>query len=176
MDQFFSSNEVKKTLFGNNYDKYQYDPILKLPPSKDDEDNSDDESDTPKKKYNFGVTIKTDVDLGLKTWIIDEDNICQAKLEEIESKYGGYSLILNENIKYRYIKANTPIKIIFYYDYIWAQKHKNYTGKIPYGINLKLDLLDINNPNPKTYSKTFKQVDLKYEINIPIINNLELVI
>ncbi|QGR53838.1 hypothetical protein [Moumouvirus maliensis] len=176
MDNFFGSEEVKKSLFGNKYENYKYDPILKLPQPKDDEDDSDNESDVTDKKYNFRIKIKTDQHLILKTQILDENNICQAKFEKKESKYGGYSLILDENKKYTYIKAGTSIKIIFYYDFIWAQKNKNFTGKIPYGVNLVLDLLDINNPNPETYSKTFQQIDLKYVNNIPIINNLELVI
>ncbi|AVL94695.1 hypothetical protein ma309 [Moumouvirus australiensis] len=173
MDKFFSSDEVKKNLFGNNYDKYKYDPILKLP---QDKDESDDESDTSNKKYNFRVKIKTDQHLNLKTWIIDGGNKCEAQLQNNESKYGGYSLILDENIKYKYIKTGTPVKIIFYYDFIWAQKNKNFSGKIPYGVNLVLDLLDIDNPNPEIYSKTFQQVELKYENNIPFINNINIII
>ncbi|AGF85451.1 hypothetical protein QJ854_gp331 [Moumouvirus goulette] len=180
MDEYFGSDEVKKNLFGSDYNKYKYDPILKLPVHQIYQDN-DGDIKTKKEKYsNFGVKIKSDKDNNVKTWILKDNLVCKSKLENNESKYGGYSLIINDTVddlKYKYIKKNTPIKLIFYYDFIWATKNKNMgSNKLAYGVNLKVDLLDLDNENPEIYSKTFKQIDLTYTMNVPIINNIELII
>nr|WBF70892.1 hypothetical protein [Megavirus caiporensis] len=163
IDDYFGSDNFKNNLFGSK--KLFYESIIKEKNNQDDSDDSDDDNIAEKYfKCKFKVSKKQDKEIELLTHILTNGIFCKSTFTDNKSKYGGYNLHLNDE-KYSCLTGNSKIKLIFYYDYVWANSHK-------YGISLKIDLIDINNENPKTYTNQYtnKKFELDLEPKITLCN------
>nr|QZX43241.1 hypothetical protein [Mimivirus sp.] len=102
-------------------------------------------------RYYFKCKLKTlgseNEEIKSLTHILTNGVFCKSTLSDNKSKYKGYHLHL-DNKKYPCLTENSKIKLNFYYDYVWFNNYK-------YGIGLKIDLMDINNENPKIYTNQY---------------------
>lgn len=146
VDEWAGSEEMRIKLFGKRASKYQYQKCIKSPEAKDDDDDSDDD-DKPKK----GKKAKNSGDEKKKYPPMD---YVKMKLNVVASGSGRINktkLKRIEGSKKTFVKADTvtevaneirflsEIKIIFYFNKIWANKTAAQGATvIPYGMGFKV--------------------------------------
>lgn len=160
MDEFFGSDDFKKNLSSSK--KLSYEPIIKKKIDEQDEDENEYVDGIGMERYYFKCKLKISNDkneeIKTLTHILKNGAFCKSTLTNNKSKYKGYHLHLDDK-KYLCLSENSKIKLIFYYDYVWVNSYK-------YGIGLKIDLMDINNENPKTYISQKFDFDFKPKIKL----------
>ncbi|AVG46102.1 hypothetical protein [Acanthamoeba polyphaga mimivirus] len=166
MDEFFGSDNFQKNFSSSK--KLSYEPIVKKKIDEQDEDENEYVDEIGIERYYFKCKLKTsdnkNEEIKSLTHILNNGIFCKSTLSDNKSKYKGYHLHLNNN-KYSCLTENSKIKLIFYYDYVWVNSYK-------YGIGLKIDLMDINNENPKIYTNQYanQKFNLDFKPKITLHN------
>ncbi|AZL89478.1 hypothetical protein QKC54_gp0344 [Megavirus baoshan] len=135
-DEFFGSNKMRKQIFKNRADDYQYQPIIRTPQEKDDDDN-DDNNDKKKPKEN---KVRYDfIKMKFNMTGSGENRVNKTKLIELkgDKKVSVEADTITEianNIRFL-----SEIKFIFYYTKVWANTSKPQGGgKKLYGVGFKV--------------------------------------
>lgn len=147
VDEWAGSEEMRIKLFGKRASKYQYQKCIKSPEAKDDDEDDGDDDDKPKK----GKKAKKSGDEKKKYPPMD---YVKMKLNVVGSGSGRINVTKLKRIegsKKTFVKADTvtevaneirflsEIKIIFYFNKIWANKTVAQGATvIPYGMGFKV--------------------------------------
>nr|WBF70894.1 hypothetical protein [Megavirus caiporensis] len=136
-DEFFGSNKMRKQIFKNRADDYQYQPIIRTPQEKDDDDD-DDNNDNKKKskenkvRYDF-IKMKFNM-IGDKENRVNKTKLIELKGDKkVPVKADTITEVANN------IRFLSEIKFIFYYTKVWANTSKPQGGgKKLYGVGFKV--------------------------------------
>jgi hypothetical protein len=141
-DEFFGSDELKKKIFGQNADKYMYQPLIRPPGEKDADD---DEDEKPKKNASSHPPIEKVDSCKMKLNIIPDGElrVNKTKLKRVSETKNGIKKetvvaktlteVANE------VKFLSQVKLIFYFSKVWANKTATNGAKHKmYGVGLKI--------------------------------------
>ncbi|QGR53836.1 hypothetical protein [Moumouvirus maliensis] len=131
-DQFFGSKNLRKKIFGNNCEQYQYQPIIRKPQEQNN-DNKNKTNGENKPKCDF-VKIKFNM-AGSNESRVNRTKLFQIKTggEKEPVKADTITEVAN------HIRFQSEIKFIFYYVKIWANSSKTQgLNKYLYGVGLKI--------------------------------------
>ncbi|AGC01838.1 hypothetical protein H012_gp625 [Acanthamoeba polyphaga moumouvirus] len=131
-DQFFGSNKLRKKIFGNNADQYQYQPIIRTPQEQNN-DEKKNKSGEDKPKHDF-VKLKFNM-AGSGESRVNRTKLFQIKSEKEKEPINADTITEVAN----HIRFQSEIKFIFYYVKIWANSSKTQgLNKYLYGVGLKV--------------------------------------
>src|ERR1700733_10824011 len=162
-DEFFGSDKIKKKLFKEKAKEYMYQPIVRKPNIKEEDDvdsDNDNKKFTKKKKedveaYPDKCKLKFNIRYGdndehfnVTTIILTEKTTDGKKIEETKKTEMKPTTIteISELIKYR-----SDVRYMIYYYKLWAAKSKlqGATYKM-YGVGLKIIALEYTPPSGST--------------------------
>ena len=165
IDKFMSSESTAKKLFGDEYTKYQYSPIIREP-SEDSQkkrlkDKKEPYCNTFKVHFNSKKEphrLITNVSIVTK-----DENGKKIKMKEMPSTVTEME---------KFITWNSSIQFVMLYSGIWAQKSAIVKGsKKLYGIKLKMLTVDVY-PAQKTQSYTNIDINSEDEDDVELNNKL----
>ncbi|AVL93701.1 hypothetical protein mvi_341 [Megavirus vitis] len=133
-DEYFGSNKMRKQIFKNRADDYQYQPIIRTPQEKDDDDDDNDKKKSKENKvrYDF-IKMKFNM-IGDKENRVNKTKLIELKGDKKVSVRADTITEVANNIRFL-----SEIKFIFYYTKVWANTSKPQGGgKKLYGVGFKV--------------------------------------
>ena len=161
IDEYASSEPVKKAIFGDNASKYKYLRLVKEPNDNDDDDIDDNNKEKKEKKVRFEFCkLKFDVDYKVSPSDVKEGEkrILTTLFVNNNGKPEQVDIATISDME-KYVPWNSSVRLICSLSHIWAEKNPKKKGELrEYAFKVKILQMVVTNNTQKTESirNTFK--------------------
>ena len=155
-DEWAGSDEMRNQLFGKRADKYEYQPCVKTPEPRD---NDDDDKKSSLKKFKKEYPIYSYIKMKFNMRQTGKERVNITRLKKVDGKTKNFVKAKTITDIANEIRFLSEVKIIFYYNKIWANKTPAQGAKkIMYGLGFKIIAIEYT-PN---VGKGLKSEDIDF--------------